>query len=191
MKTSTWRRGEDNLKKRWREAEKSGTSDKGDLSLTCSSLMSMFCLSAGRWKWKPPLGQDVTRCDKMWQEMTRGDKRWQEVRTSWEVADEWQRWSLSPPSRLSLSFLSTFSLKRTVHTDANEFCTHQVVACQNGQNLRISKFDNRTIRCYYRVQKIALCSPFTQNYEETFLLWKHSKCVFLHLPALSAQPIFH
>ena len=124
------------------------------------------------------MGQDVTTCDKMWQEMTRGDKRWGQVeksRTSGNV-DLFLRLRAS----LSPSFPLSHSSKQFTQM-LIEFCSHQVFACQNGQNLRISKFDNRTIRCYYWVQKIALCSPFTQNYEETFLLWKHSKCVFLHI----------
>ena len=103
MKTSSWRRGEDNLKKRWREAEKSGTSDKGDLSLTCSSLMSMFCLSAGRWKWKPPLEQDGTRYDKMWQEVTRGEDK---LRSRGRVATLISFSAFAPLSLLPFHFLT-------------------------------------------------------------------------------------
>ena len=170
------------LKKRWGQFEEEVTRGRevGDewqrWSLSHLQLLNVNVLPLC---WKMEMKTPTwTRWDEIWQDVTRGDKRWGQVeksRTSGNV-DLFLRLRAS----LSPSFPLSHSSKQFTQM-LIEFCSYQVVACQNGQNLRISKFDNRTIRCYYRVQKIALCSPFTQNYEETFLLWKHSKCVFLHI----------
>ena len=167
------------LKKRWGQFEEEvtrGREVRDEWQRWSLSHLQLLNVNVLPLCWKMEMKTPTwTRWDEIWQDVTRGDKRWGQVeksRTSGNV-DLFLRLRAS----LSPSFPLSHSSKQFTQM-LIEFCSYQVVACQNGQNLRISKFDNRTIRCYYWVQRIALCSPLLR------IMRKHSNfetlqvCVF-------------